>query len=58
MAICEQQSEADAEPGGRSLTAEQWELLARRDLSLVPKPWCSPCACVFTGELCRQNSLF
>lgn len=57
LVICKQECEADAEPGG-SLAAEQWELLARRDLSLVPKPWCSPCVCVFTGELCRQNSWF
>lgn len=57
LVICKQECEADSEPGG-SLAAEQWELLARRDLSLVPKSWCSPCACVFTGELCRQNSQF
>ena len=47
---------AGAERGRVSLAAEQWRLLARRDLSSVAKPWCLPCACVLPGELHRTKT--
>lgn len=49
---------ADAGCRRRSLTAEQWRVLARRYFSLFSKPWCSPCAFLLPGGLCRTKNSF